>query len=114
MPLQVHQVALETITALRPLMPRIRRHDRSLTVQLKRTASSAVLNIGEVCLPKTPSTSGRLRLVQYRRNPTRYHLTTVAGFTMISASLQLLHRRDSSTRRPRSTLLSRGRFWVRA
>ena len=47
MALQVHQVALETITALRPLMPRIRRHDRSLAMQLARAASSAVLNIAE-------------------------------------------------------------------
>lgn len=47
MALKVHQIALETITALRPLMPRIRRHDRSLAAQLTRAASSTVLNIGE-------------------------------------------------------------------
>jgi four helix bundle protein len=47
MALKVHHVALETITALRTLLPRIRRHDRSLAVQLTRAASSVVLNIGE-------------------------------------------------------------------
>jgi transposase len=45
MALQVHQVALETIVALRPLVGRIRRFDRCLCVQLTRAASSAVLNI---------------------------------------------------------------------
>jgi hypothetical protein len=37
-------------------------------------------------------------------------LTTVAGFTMTSASLQPLHLRDGSTQRPRSRWLSRGRL----
>jgi hypothetical protein len=54
--------------------------------------------------------SGRLRQVQYLRNPARCHLMTVAGFTMISASLQLGQLRDSSTQRPRSAFVSRGRL----
>jgi hypothetical protein len=56
---------------------------------------------------------GRLRQAQYLRNPDRCHLITVAGFTMISASLQLVHRRDSSTQRRRSVLVSRGRLTER-
>ena len=47
MSLEVSRVALETIATLRPLVPPIRRHDRSLAVQLVRAASSAVLNWGE-------------------------------------------------------------------
>lgn len=47
MSLEVSRLALETIATLRPLVPRIRRHDRSLAVQLVRAASSAVLNLGE-------------------------------------------------------------------
>jgi four helix bundle protein len=47
MSLEVSRVALETIRALRPLVPRIRRHDRSLAVQLVRAASSTVLNLAE-------------------------------------------------------------------
>ncbi len=35
------------IAALRPLVARIRRHDRSLADQLVRAASSVALNIGE-------------------------------------------------------------------
>jgi len=47
MSLQVQGLALETITALRPLMPLIRRADRSLADQLARAASSVVLNLAE-------------------------------------------------------------------
>ena len=69
MPLKVHHVALETITALRPLMPMIRRHDRSLAVQLTRAVSSAVLNIG--VLPNNPEL-GKIghRLSPHRRSAT--------------------------------------------
>ncbi len=45
--LEVEQVALEVIGALRPLMPRIARHDRALDTQLRRAASSMVLNVCE-------------------------------------------------------------------
>jgi four helix bundle protein len=47
MSLEVSRLALETIATLRPLVARIRRHDRSLAVQLVRAASSTVLNLGE-------------------------------------------------------------------
>jgi four helix bundle protein len=47
MKLEVSRVALETIATLRPLVPRIRRYDRSLAVQLVRAASSLALNLGE-------------------------------------------------------------------
>ncbi len=39
----------------------------------------------------------RLRQAQSLRNPAQCYFTTVAGLTMISASLQLRHRRESST-----------------
>lgn len=47
MPFQVEEFSVELITALRPLIPRIKRHDRSLADQLVRAASSIALNIGE-------------------------------------------------------------------
>jgi len=47
MKLEVSRLALETIATLRPLVARIRRHDRSLAVQLVRAASSCALNLGE-------------------------------------------------------------------
>ena len=47
MSLQVASVSLEMVAALKPLVARIKRHDRSLADQLVRAASSVALNIGE-------------------------------------------------------------------
>ena len=47
MALEVLNLSIEAIEAIRPLMPRIRRHDRSLSDQLVRAASSVSLNIAE-------------------------------------------------------------------
>src|SRR6187399_1198425 len=47
MALQVAELSFELVAALRPLIPRIKRHDRSLADQLVRAASSVALNIGE-------------------------------------------------------------------
>jgi four helix bundle protein len=47
MSLKVAEVAYEVIAELRPLLPRIKRADRSLADQLLRAANSMVLNIGE-------------------------------------------------------------------
>jgi four helix bundle protein len=47
MALQVAAFSIELIEVLRPLVPRIRRHDRSLADQLVRAASSVALNIAE-------------------------------------------------------------------
>jgi four helix bundle protein len=50
MALQVAEVGFEAIAAIKPLVPRIKRHDRSLADQLVRAASSVALNIGEADL----------------------------------------------------------------
>ena len=47
MSLIVHEVALELIVELRTLIPSITRHDANLARQLRRCASSIVLNIAE-------------------------------------------------------------------
>ena len=47
MAFQVEELSVELVQALRPLIPRIRRHERSLADQLVRAASSIVLNIAE-------------------------------------------------------------------
>ena len=47
MALHVHEIALQVVTELAPLVPRIARQDRNLAQQLKRAASSIVLNIAE-------------------------------------------------------------------
>ena len=50
MSLQVQGLALEAVAALRPLMPLIRRSDRSLADQLARAASSVVLKSRGGCV----------------------------------------------------------------
>ena len=45
--LQVAEMSFEAIEALRPLIPRIKRCDRSLADQLTRAATSVALNIAE-------------------------------------------------------------------
>jgi four helix bundle protein len=47
MALQVAEISFEMIAAVRPLVARIRRQDRSLADQLVRAASSVALNIAE-------------------------------------------------------------------
>ena len=47
MSLIVYRVALKLIVQLRPLIPSISRHDKNLAQQLRRCASSIVLNIAE-------------------------------------------------------------------
>jgi len=42
-----HEVAMEMATALRPALEALARHDRDLASQLRRAATSVVLNIAE-------------------------------------------------------------------
>jgi four helix bundle protein len=45
--LRIHDVMLEAIGAMRPMIGAIERRDRDLASQLRRAASSVVLNVGE-------------------------------------------------------------------
>jgi four helix bundle protein len=45
--LRIHDVMLDAITTMRPMVGAIERHDRDLASQLKRAASSVVLNLAE-------------------------------------------------------------------
>ena len=47
MTLRVYDLALEMISELRPLIMRLERYDRQLAKQLRASASSVALNIGE-------------------------------------------------------------------
>lgn len=43
----VGELAFELVATLRPLIPRVHRHDRALADQLRRASSSAALNVAE-------------------------------------------------------------------
>jgi four helix bundle protein len=45
--LSIHDVMLDAISTMRPMVHVIERHDRDLASQLKRAASSVVLNLAE-------------------------------------------------------------------
>ena len=47
MKLEVHEVAIDLIRSLKPLVASIARHDRSLADQIKRSGSSVALALGE-------------------------------------------------------------------
>ena len=47
MAFQVAELSFELVGALKPLIPRVRRHERALADQMARAASSIALNIAE-------------------------------------------------------------------
>jgi four helix bundle protein len=74
MDLHVGALSLEMVTAIRPLVSRIRRHDRSLADQLVRAASSVALNIGEAEYSDPGNKRARLFTAAGSANETRVAL----------------------------------------
>jgi|CXWL01.1.fsa_nt_gi four helix bundle protein len=84
MSLVVHQIALEAIATLRPLLPRIQRHDRNLATQLKDAASSAALNIGEAEYSDPGTRRARFHTAAGSANETRSALAVAIAWGYVT------------------------------
>ena len=97
MSLIVHEVALELIAELRPLVPAISRHDSSLAKQLRRCASSVVLNIAEGEYSDPGTKRARFHSAAGSASETRAVLRVAIGWRYVAeeqvrACLALLER----------------------
>ena len=97
MNLEVDQVALDAVAALRPLIPRIQRRDRSLASQLTRAASSVVLNIAEAEYSDPGNRCARLHSAAGSANESRSALLVALAWGYVSEqqarpSAELLNR----------------------
>jgi four helix bundle protein len=97
MSLVVHQIALEAIAALRPLIPRIVRHDKELAKQLRDAASSAALNIGEAEYSDPGTRRARFHTAAGSANESRSAIAVATAWGYVTrdeaaAALELLDR----------------------
>ncbi len=84
MALIVHQVALEMVTGMKPIIDRIARHDRSLAQQMRRSASSVALNIGEADYSRGGNQPARFQDAAGSASDTRSALKVAAAWGYIS------------------------------
>ena len=97
MALIVHEVALELIAELGPLIPSIARHDKNLATQLRRCASSVALNIAEGEYSDPGTQRARLYSAAGSAGETRSALRVATGWRYLSeeqalSSLALVDR----------------------
>jgi four helix bundle protein len=97
MPFQLEELSLDLITALVPLMPRIKQRDKDLAAQLRRAASSIGLNAAEAACSDPGNRRARLFSAAGSANETRHALRQAIAW-------QLVHTRDAE---PALALLKR-------
>lgn len=83
MQLKVHGKALAIVEQVRPMMPQIRRHDRSLADQIRRAASSMVLNIAEGTYSDAGTARARFHSAAGSANETRSALKVAVAWGYI-------------------------------
>ena len=84
MALIVHQVALEMVAGIKPLIERIARHDSSLAQQLRRSAASVALNLGEGAYGRAGTQTARFHDAAGSAAETRAGLQVAAAWGYIS------------------------------
>jgi four helix bundle protein len=80
MPFHVEELTIELVRVLKPLIPRIRRHDRSLADQTVRAASSIALNIAEAQYSDAGTRKSRFHSAAGSANETRTALRVAAAW----------------------------------
>jgi four helix bundle protein len=86
MALLVAGLSLQVIEALRPVVPRIKRWDRSLAEQLVRAASSVALNIAEAELSDAGNRRARFFTAAGSANEALAALRVAAAWGYVTAS----------------------------
>ena len=93
--LVAYQVALELARELRPVVETLNRHDRNLADQLKRAATSVVLNVaeGEGLSGKRRTNHFRIALGSAREANACLDLSHAWGYTQPDQKVQALFKR---------------------
>lgn len=86
MALIVHDIALDMVRRIRPLIDQTARFDRSLAQQLKRSASSVVLNIGEGARSRGGNEIARFQDAAGSANETRSALLVAEAWGYIQST----------------------------
>ncbi len=86
MKLQALSVSLEAIAKLRPIVARIRRHDRILAKQVTDAANSVVLNIGEGAHNDAGTRKSRYQSAAGSANEVRVGLLAAVAWGHVSES----------------------------
>ena len=82
--LQAQQVALEAVCKLRPIVEHIHRRDRSLADQIRRAASSVVLNLGEAAYNNGGHRRSRFESARGSASEVRAALSVAAAWGYIA------------------------------
>lgn len=97
MKLEVHEVALEMIKSIKPLVAIIARHDRSLAEQIKRSGSGVALALGEGVYSRKGNQPARFQEALASAGETRTALRVALAWGYVSegqtqATLALIDR----------------------
>lgn len=82
-----YEVSLELITALRPIVPIVERHDRDLADQMRRAGSSIVLNLAEGNKSAKGNRQKHFAIAHGSASEVRAALQTAVAWGWIDASM---------------------------